>query len=183
MILRKTPSMIRALVAGTLTLCLALLPAAAWATSLNELKVGVRVVDFMIAPPQAPTSVALIYDGQEKSSTDDALALAGWLTTLRSGAKRDFLPTLVDIHRLDDNANFPIAFIAAGMEAHYGRVLDYARRNHTLTISADLSCVRSGKCAVGVVGAPRVEVVISQQAADACGIAFTEAFRMMVTEN
>ncbi|MDR3441132.1 hypothetical protein [Telmatospirillum sp.] len=175
--------MLRALAVGTLLLTLALLPGTGKATTLNELKVGIRIVDFMVSPPRGPTPIALIYDSQIKTSVDDAQSLLAWLDAIPGGGKTDLIPSLVDIHQLNDDTNFRIGFIAAGMEPHYGRILDYARRNHTLTISADLSCERSGKCVVGVTGAPRVEVIISQQAASACGTEFTEAFRMMVTEN
>lgn len=175
--------MLRALAVGMLLLTLAILPGTGNATTLNELKVGVRVVDFMASPPRGKTPLALIYDPQIKASADDAQAILNWLGGSVEASKVELVPALVDIRQLDENPNFRIGFIAAGMETHYGRIFDYARRNQTLTISADLSCVRAGKCTVGIAGAPRVEVVISQQAALSCGIEFTEAFRMMVTEN
>jgi hypothetical protein len=175
--------MLRALAVGMLLLTLTLLPGTGNATTLNELKVGVRVVDFMASPPRGKTSFALIYDSQIKASSEDAQSILNWLNSHVALGKADLVPVLVDIRQLDEGPNFRIGFIAAGMETHYGRIFDYARRNRMLTISADLTCVRAGKCTVGIAGAPRVEVIISQQAALSCGIEFTEAFRMMVTEN
>jgi hypothetical protein len=175
--------MLRALAVGMLLLTLAIVPGASKATTLNELKVGVRVVDFMASPPRGTVPLALIYDPQIKASSDDAQVLLGWLGGRVGAGKAEFIPILVDVRQLDENPNFRIGFIAAGMETHYGQIFDYAQRNRTLTISADLSCVRAGKCTVGVAGAPRVEVIISQRAALSCGIEFTEAFRMLVTEN
>lgn len=175
--------MLRALAVGMLLLTLAILPDSGNATTLNELKVGIRVVDFMASPPRGKTPLALIYDSQIKASAEDAQSILNWLNGDIGAGKVDLVPVLVDIRQLDENPNFRIGFIAAGMETHYGRIFDYARQNRTLTISADLSCVRAMKCTVGVAGAPRVEVIISQQAALSCGIEFTEAFRMMVTEN
>ena len=175
--------MLRALAVGMLLLILATLPGSGRATTLNELKVGIRVVDFMSKPAHDKSLLALIYDPQLKVSADDALSLSSWLISNSAAGKGELVPVLVDIRQLDETPSFQIGFIAAGMERHYGRIFDYARRNQTLIISADLSCVRAGKCTVGVVGTPRVEVVISQQAALSCGIEFSEAFRMMVTEN
>ncbi len=175
--------MLRALAVGMLLLILAILPNSGNATTLNELKVGIRVVDFMASPPRGKTPLALIYDPQVRGSSEDAQSLLNWLNGNMGVSKAELVPMLVDIRQLDENPNFRVGFIAAGMETHYGRIFDYARRNRTLTISADLACVRAGKCTVGVAGAPRVEVIISQMAALSCGIEFTEAFRMMVTEN
>ncbi len=148
--------MLRAFAVGMLLLPLALLPATGKATTLNELKVGLRVVDFMVSPPKGPTALAVIYDSQVKASLEDAQSLFAWLKESSGTAKAELIPSLVDIRQLSDTPSFRIGFIAAGMESHYGRILDFARRNRTLTISADLSCVRSGKCTVGVAGAPRV---------------------------
>lgn len=153
------------------------------ATTLNELKVGLRVVEFMTSPPRGRTALALIYDGQSKTSVDDANAMLGWLKSGVDLGKADFVPTLVDIRQLNEKPGFKVGIVAAGMEANYSHVLDYARKNRTLTISADFSCARAGLCAVGVSSNPRVDVIISRQAALSCGIEFSEAFRMMVTEN
>ncbi len=51
-----------------------------------------------------------------------------------------------------------------------------------MTISAELSCVRTGICAVGIAGTPHVEVIVNRQLSAMSGVDFAEAFRMMVTE-
>jgi len=175
--------MLRTLAVGMLLLMLMILPSLGRATTLNELKVGVRVIDFMVNPPRGKVPLALIYDPQIKASSDDAQSLLNWLVNGATVSKVEFVPILVDVHQLADSPIFRIGFVAAGMESHFGQIFDYARRNQTLTISAELPCVRAGKCTVGVASTPRVEVVISQLSASTCGIDFTEAFRMMVTEN
>jgi hypothetical protein len=175
--------MLRALAVGILLLMLTVLPSSGRATTLNELKVGIRVIEFMSNPPRGKVSLALIYDPQVKASVDDAQSLLHWLTDSGGTGKSELVPILADVRQLDEGTTFRIGFVAAGMETHYAQIFEYARRNQTLIISADLSCVRAGKCTVGVAGAPRVEVIISQRAALSCGIEFTEAFRMMVTEN
>ncbi len=117
----------------------------------------------MVSPPKGPTALAVIYDSQVKASLEDAQSLFAWLKESSGTAKAETDPLPRRYPSVKRYPSFRIGFIAAGMESHYGRILDFARRNRTLTISADLSCVRSGKCTVGVAGAPRVEVVISQQ--------------------
>ena len=162
-------------------LCLALV-GPCQATTLNELKVGVRVFDFMTAPPRGRLSLAIIHDGQNKASLDDALAIQGWLNSGVSSVKAELIPVLVDARQLDDNPGYRIAIVAGGTGAYFDRILDYALKNRTLTISADLACIRDGKCAVGIASTPRVEVVINRAVTSACWVEFTEAFRMMVRE-
>lgn len=158
-------------------------PLAGKATTLNEVKVATRVVDFVATPPRGQTSLAVFYDGQNRISADDAKAILGWLTSGAAAARVEFVPTLVDLRHTREIRPFSVAVVADGTDAFFDRIFSYAQRNHTLTLSSDMGCVRADRCAVGVTGTPRVEVVISHQAADACGIVFSEAFRMMVTEN
>ncbi len=162
-------------------LCLAQ-PGSCNATTLNELKIGVRVFDFMVAPPRGKTPLAILYDGQNRASLDDARAIQGWVNSGISSAKAELIASLVDARRLDEAPGFRLAIVAAGSDAVDRQILAYAQKNQALTISSDLACLRAGKCVVGVVGAPRVEVIINRDAASRCGIAFSEAFRMMVRE-
>jgi hypothetical protein len=92
------------------------------------------------------------------------------------------LPVLVDIQDLSSVEGVRVGFVASATEAGFGTILELARKNGMLTISSDLSCVRSGRCTVGVSSAPRVEVIVSRQVSQESGVNFTEAFRMMVTE-
>ena len=152
------------------------------ATTLNELKVGVRVIDFVSNPPRGKTSLAIVFDGASKASTEDAQAIADWLRSGVNPAKSELVPALVDIRQSGWVDGYQIAIIAGGTERYFDTVLDYARRNHTLTITSDLSCVRGGKCAVGVPPEREFEVVINRQVAESCGFEFVEAFRMLVME-
>ena len=91
-------------------------------------------------------------------------------------------PFLLDIRDLDESADLRAVIVADRMKSNYDLLADYGRRRHTLVISSDLDCVRAGKCTVGIASAPRVEVIVSTQQAQASDIQFSEAFRMMVTE-
>lgn len=152
------------------------------ATTLNELQVSVRVFDFMTSPPHGRTALAILYDGQNKASVDDAQAIQGWLNSGVSSTKAELVPSLVDVHQLDDASGFRIALVAGETQAYASLIFDYAVRNHVLTISSDLSCMRSGRCVVGVASSPRVEVIVNRAAAASCQVEFSEAFRMMVRE-
>ncbi|MDR3438634.1 hypothetical protein [Telmatospirillum sp.] len=167
---------------GMLFLSCLLLSDAGNATTLNELKVGVRVFDFLKSAPHGPTPLAVIFDGRNGASVDDARAIVGWVNSGVSSIKATFVPSLFDVHQLDAAADYRIAIVADGTDASYELIRDYALRNLVLTVSSDLSCMRFGSCTVGIASTPRVEVVINREVATSCGIEFSEAFRMMVRE-
>jgi cytolysin (calcineurin-like family phosphatase) len=152
------------------------------ATTLNELQIGVRVFDFMTSPPRAQSPLAVIYDAQNTVSADDARAIVAWLQGGVTSAKAEFRASLVDARRLDEFAGYRFAIVANGSAAYFNIIYDYAKKNQTLTVSADLSCMRSGKCAVGVTSVPRVDVIVNRSVASSCSVEFSEAFRMMVKE-
>ncbi|PKU24172.1 hypothetical protein [Telmatospirillum siberiense] len=164
------------------SLCL-LLSGSGQATTLNELKVGVRILDFMMAPPRGKTPLAVIYDGENKASVADAQTIQEWVNSGVSSVRAELVPSLVDAHRLDEVPAFKIAIVASGTtQALDKRILDYALKNHALTISSDLSCLQAGKCVVGIASSPRVEVIINRSVASSYRVEFSEAFRMMVRE-
>jgi len=157
-----------------------LFPMAGSATSPKDIKIGLHVIDFVTNPPAGRNTVGVIYDSKVKESADDAQAILDSLKSAmsRSGAKAE----LIDIHDIDDAAGLRAIIVADHMKPYYDRLAAYGRHVGVLTISTDLECVRASKCTVGIASAPRVEVIVSAQQAQASGIQFSEAFRMMVTE-
>jgi len=174
--------MLRACALGTVLLTCLTWSGTANATSLKDVQIAVRVVDFLIAPPPARSVLAILYDPRVKDSLDDAHAIELWLKDEAVSSKTSLVPQLVDVHNLEEIEGFRIGFLAAGTEASYGAVHDYARKHRVLTISSDITCAKSGKCTIGISSRSRVEVIVNRQVSQDCGIAFTEAFRMMVTE-
>jgi hypothetical protein len=172
---------VRALVALLVALVLGL-PGWAAATSTKDLQVGVRGVDFLADPPRGKVPVAVVYDAASKASQQDAQAISSWLTASARGTKAELVPILLEVQDLDRAPAYRVAIIANGLEASFSRILDFARRNVTLTITADLACVRSGACVLGIATEPAVEVIVSRQASTICGVEFQRAFRMMVKE-
>lgn len=155
-------------------------PLAAGATSPKDLKIGIHVIDFVTNAPAGRTGFGIVYDSRVRESYEDAQQILDALSGQRlpGGLK----PVLVELRDLEDTSNLRALVIADHMKGAYDQLADYGRRTHTLVLSSDLDCVRAGKCTVGIASAPRVEVIVSTQQAQASGIQFSEAFRMMVTE-
>jgi hypothetical protein len=154
----------------------------AGATSPKDIKIGVHVIDFVTNPPAGKNAVGVIFDSKVKESVDDAQiifdALKAFLPHSATAAK----PVLVDIRDLDDAQGLRAVVVADHMKPFYDKLSAFGHRTNALILSTDLDCVRAEKCTVGIASAPRVEIVVSSKQAQASGITFSEAFRMMVTE-
>lgn len=157
-------------------------PMAAAATSPKELKIGIHVVDFVTNAPSDRTGFGIVYDSRVHESFEDAQAIMDSLSMPGLKLPAGLKPILIDVRDLDETSKLKVLVVADHMKASYDLLADFGRRTHTLVLSSDLDCVRAGKCTVGIISAPRVEVIVSTQQAQASGIQFSEAFRMMVTE-
>jgi hypothetical protein len=158
------------------------LPSFARATTLKDVQVGLRTVAFTAGPSRKHVQVAIIHNPQNPDSRADARQIAAWLGSEASFPGVTFEISMVGLDDLIGERAYPVAIVAAHTGASFDRILFYAQHNKTLTISADLACVRAKACVVGVATTPRVEVLVSREASILCGIEFQEAFRMMVTE-
>jgi hypothetical protein len=158
------------------------LSCASEATTLHELRVSVRILDFLTESSRGKVPVAVVYDARNKASVEDAQTILGWLNSEVSSGKIELSPSLFDVHQLDEASSYRFAVVANATEANFDLILAFSRKNHVLTVSSDLSCMRSGNCVVGIASNPRIEVTINRAVASSCGVAFSEAFRMMVRE-
>jgi hypothetical protein len=175
--------MLRILALAALLLVSALSPRMCTATTLKEIKVGIRVLDFVNGPPPAEHVLGIIYNPQNRQSVEDAQSIQGWISSGLTPSKVQWTPVLMDVRRLAEAQPVPAAILASGTSGDFeDLVFHYARRQRVLTITSDMDCVVAGKCVVGVAAEPRVEVVVSRSAAAACGVVFSDAFRMMVLE-
>jgi hypothetical protein len=161
--------------------CLAL-PGTVAATSMKDVRIGIRVLDFVTSPATGRAAIGIVYDARSKESTDDAQAILDWLSPAEGASRPALSPMMVEVQKLDDVQALKAVIVASGMEGHYDQIVAYGRRTGTLIMSSDLGCVRAAKCTIGVASTPRVEVIVSFQEAQSSGIQFSEAFRMMVTE-
>jgi hypothetical protein len=153
-----------------------------FATTLKDVQIGVRVVDFLITPLAPKSPLAIIFDSRNKESQEDAHNIMTWLSEETLGSKTVLLPVLVDVHKLDELHDVRVGYVAAATEVGYPTILEFAKKNSAVIISAELSCVRSGSCTIGVSSDPRIEVIVNRRVSQVSGVNFTEAFRMMVTE-
>jgi hypothetical protein len=157
-------------------------PACGGATTLKDVKIGIHVIDFVTNMPAGRAGIGIVYDPRIKESAEDAQLILESLSSPALHLAPGLKPQLIDVRDLDDTANLRVVMVADRMKSFYDSLAEFGRRTRTLVLSSDLDCARAGKCTVSVASTPRVEVIVSSQQAQASGIQFSEAFRMMVTE-
>lgn len=156
-------------------------PLSANETTATDLAIGIRTIRFLRVPPQGKIEVAVIFDGENKTSTDDARSILAWLDANKAIIGVELVGKLVEIRNLDKLPPCAVAIVAANTNIQFfDSIHDFARHNGALILSADLACVQAGKCTIGVTSTPSVEIIVSYQLMKDSGIQFRQGFLMMV---
>jgi hypothetical protein len=144
-----------------------------------ELQILAKALAFLDPPLAGEAVVAIVYAAGNPDSRRDADALAAEIgSSLRIG-EATLTPTVVDSAALA-TSRFSLVIVATG--AASARVLEAARAQHALCVTADLAAVRAGTCTMAIHSNGRVEIYINREAANGAGLTFATAFRIMVHE-
>jgi len=150
-------------------------------TTATDLAIGIRTIRFLRVAPRDKVEIAVIYDGEDKASTDDARAILAWLDANKTIIGVELVGRPLEVRGLDRMPQYAVAFVAANTNTQFfDSIHDFARHNGTLTLSSDLTCVHAGKCTLGVKSMPSVEIIVSYQEMKDSGIQFRQGFLMMV---
>lgn len=144
------------------------------ATGARELQVMARAVGFVQGLPRGVIDVAVV-DGP---GADAVLAAMGGSVNA-SGVT--LLPRRVALSQLA-GSGVRVIIVPEGQSASHAAIGAAARRLRAITISTDMACVRADQCVVGVAASPRVDIVVSRQAASASNVSFSQAFRVVFRE-
>jgi hypothetical protein len=158
-----------------------LLARTGWAASLSpqDLQVLGNALAFMQPRPSGDGSVAVVYADRNSLSQQDAEAIQAVIGKSLTASGAVLTPRLVGSDDLG-TAEFSLLIVAAG--ANSEAVMHAARAHHSLCVTADQAAVTQGVCTMAIRSTGRVEILLNHQAAQASGIGFATAFRMMVHE-
>ncbi len=158
-----------------------LLATPAMATDQLDLSVGLKTLPLLNDKLSGSAVMAVIYDpanAESKSEADDVKTLIDAGLEVPGGVKITSL--LVSTSDLAKLSGTKLAFVTkGGCTAAAGAA---ATSSGILTMSTDIDCVRAGKCILGVVSKPSVEIYYSKAASDAAKIGFSQAFSMLVKQ-
>ena len=148
-------------------------------TSPLEVKIELRVMDF-IASPADRSLVAVLYDRDARGSADEAAAILQALEESRELARSKFTPRLVELHVLASVKGLKAVILPASLADD--SVMQYGIANQTLVLSSGSACLRNHHCMVGVSTMPEVEIGVDSPAISAGRIQFADGFQLMVKE-
>jgi hypothetical protein len=160
---------------------IALLSRPGWAASLSpqDLQVLGNALAFVQPRPTGEGSVAVVYDGRNSLSRQDAEAILTVIGKSLTASGAVLMPKLVDTDELGVTA-FSLVIVATG--ANSEAVARATSAHHALCVTADQAAVQQGVCTMAIRSTGRVEIMLNYQSARASGIGFATAFRMMVHE-
>lgn len=141
---------------------------------MRDLQLMARAVGFINGLPRGVINVAVV-DGSGADAVIAAMGRGVAAGGITLNPRRVALAELA-------SSNLRVIIVPEGQSASHAAIAAAARSLHAVTVSTDMSCVRSGRCVVGVVTSPRMEIVVSRAAQRASGASFQEAFRVMIRE-
>lgn len=148
-------------------------------TSVLEVKIELRVMDFIAAPADRSV-VAVIYDRDSRGSVDEAAAILQALEDSRATARSKITPRLLELHALASVKGLKAVILPSGLIDE--TAIRYGVANQTLVLSSGSACLRSHQCMVGVSTLPEVEIGIDSPSIHASRIQFADGFQLMVKE-
>jgi hypothetical protein len=169
----------RALILAVATVLAA--PPARAGIDASDLQIAARALSFMQNPPAGSVRVGIVYDPNNPQSAAEAEALQN---ILQSDPKTGSLVLRPELLKPEDadGAAVGLFLLTDGVGAGAGEIAHAARAKHIPCVTGDFTQVRDGACAIGVRSNPRIEILVNRDAAAASGVAFSTAFRMLITE-
>jgi hypothetical protein len=158
---------------------LAGLAAQAASVSPLEVKIELRVLDF-ISEPHDRSVVAVLYDQTHAGAADEAAAILKALQDSIGLARYRITPRLVEIRSLAALKGVKAAILTTGLDEE--AVQKYGVANQVLILSAGLACVKEHRCMVGVTTVPDIEIGVNMAAIEDGHIRFADGFELMVKE-
>jgi hypothetical protein len=164
-------------------MALALTAVPAGATDQKDLVVGLKTFPLLDNKITGTAAAAIIFDPANPSSKADADSIkAAMGATAWPVAGVTLTPLMIPVSELAKLSQAKVAVVAQGTSASFGAIATAASSAGVLTMSTDLDCVKGGKCILGIVSNPTVEIYYSKAAGDAAKITFSPAFTMLVKQ-
>ncbi|SHI68983.1 hypothetical protein SAMN02745194_00840 [Roseomonas rosea] len=149
--------------------------------TLRDLQAAVRALAFLEEPPTGLADIGIVYpDGSAEGLSQARRIAAIFGEGLRAG-NLTLRPKLVTVAGAGQAGAVALLLTDAALpEVH--RVAAAVARSGVVTIAAGTTAPEAGASVLSVRGGPRVEIVVNRAAAQAAGVSFAAAFRMMIQE-
>ena len=161
-----------------LSLIIALPAAYASSPTAKDLGVIVRALNFVENGPSGDVEMDIVYAPDNAASVEEAKGVERLIADGVESGKIKLTSRLVPIQSVS-SINSRVVYLTTGTENAFNAVS--AKRS--LSVSINKECINAGLCVLAVeTQGGDVEVYINNKAAQASGVNFKWAFRLMVTE-
>ena len=154
-------------------------PASAASLSAQDLRILSSALSFMQPKPAGETVVAIVYTGHDTASLRDAEAISAAIVQNLTPDGTVITPRVVEASELG-KVPFNLVIVAAGANGELVSRAAAARK--ALCVTGEPEAVRQGVCVMSIRSTGKIEILVNAHAAQAAGVNFATAFRMMVSE-
>ena len=153
--------------------------ASAATMSAKDAQIVAKAIGFL-DPAPAGGVVAVVYDPANAAAKADAEAITVLFSGGLSESSSSVTAKAVDMASLGDGSGYVAIIVAKSTTTD--KVMQAAKAHKIPCISADQALVQSGQCVMSVSSDPKVDITVSHAAAQAAGVSFQSAFRMLIHE-
>ncbi len=161
---------------------LSLAPACAMSVAPADLEAAVRTLGFLDSMQRhSPITVSVVYKTGDEKSKALAQKAAAILAGLRGPNSSRIAPNIVPAGELAKSGrHVDVIYLLPGVSDDGNAVVDFARREHVLSISNDPACLNAQCCALVVRAGTRTQITLDTAVAKETGATFSSLFMMMV---
>jgi len=156
-----------------------------FATEALDVSVGLKTLPLLKNRITGTINMAIVFDPANPESRADADMIKAFADDESMAPSGDRLIGMkVAVNDLAKLKGAKVVFVAKGVGADgFETVALAAAADGLLSMSTDLACVKAGKCVLGIVTRPTVEIYFSRTAALASNLGFSSSFIMLAKPN
>ena len=145
----------------------------------KDIQIIGRSLGFMEDLSPGPLELGIVYIRNDAETQRQAAAMQALMVEAPMG-KIPLRPRLVAVDELATLDHAHALFIVPTAAPVAAKVAAAGRRLHIPVISTDGACAEAGNCVLSFSSSPTVEIIFNRSSAEAAGVRFTAAFRMLV---
>ncbi len=147
---------------------------------LRDLQIAGHVLTFQANYPSGDLTLAIVFNAHDRQSREEAAAIAGIIGDGLTIGGLVLKSVTVDQARLAETKSYGAIVDTSNVD---DTILKTAVLQHGIPcLTRHLEQVASGACIVAIRSEPNVSIVVNRANAEAAGVHFATAFRMMVRE-
>ena len=147
--------------------------------SAREARLLIRTLDYVRSiKPKSPLTFAIVFDPENKVSSQEAERLAELLDAAPQSDKGKLEPLLIPLTNLNQSLkHIQVLYLTHGLKPFYTVISERAALYGLLTLSTDPSCVRANGCVLSIQTESGIDILINEKIMKRNRIDFEAAFQ------